>query len=57
MCLLCGFNRQTTETRGPDFEYACAPGEFVLVRCARCGHISLDPIPAPDKVAALYPPT
>jgi SAM-dependent methyltransferase len=42
---------------GPDFEYACAPGPFTLVRCAECGHISLDPIPTAEEVAALYPPT
>jgi SAM-dependent methyltransferase len=57
MCLLCGHNERIIETRGPDYEYACAPGTFVLARCANCGHIFLDPLPPPEGVAALYPPT
>ena len=56
-CALCGYDRQTLVTRGPDYEYACAPGPFVLVQCGHCGHVSLDPIPEPGEVAALYPPT
>ena len=52
-CLLCGSKRQTLAVRGPD----CAPGPFTLVRCEQCGHISRDPIPRADEVAALYPPT
>ena len=56
-CLLCGSKRQTLAVRGPDYEYACAPGPFTLVRCEQCGHISRDPIPRADEVAALYPPT
>jgi SAM-dependent methyltransferase len=56
-CLLCGHTRHNVEVRGPDYEYSCAPGSFTLARCERCGHVSLDPIPEPGKVAALYPPT
>jgi SAM-dependent methyltransferase len=56
-CLLCGHGGQNHETRGPDYEYASAPGPFTLCRCAACGHVSLDPIPNPDEVASLYPAT
>jgi len=56
-CLLCGSNQRILAIRGPDYEYACLPGSFTLVRCAQCGHISLDPIPRTEDVAALYPPT
>jgi SAM-dependent methyltransferase len=56
-CLLCNSGQRAIETRGPDYEYACAPGEFTLVRCQNCGHVSLDPIPEAGQVAALYPPT
>lgn len=56
-CLLCGHAEQNLETRGPDYEYASSAGPFTLCRCAACGHVSLDPIPAPDEVAALYPGT
>jgi SAM-dependent methyltransferase len=30
---------------------------FTLAQCEQCGHISLDPIPRPGEVAALYPAT
>jgi len=56
-CLLCGSRRNTLVIRGPDYEYACAPGPFTLVQCEQCGHVSLDPIPKAEDVAALYPPT
>lgn len=54
-CLLCGNGRAAVVTRGPDFEYACSPGPFVLVQCVRCGHVSLDPIPPTEKVLEFYP--
>jgi SAM-dependent methyltransferase len=56
-CLLCGSGRKSLVICGPDYEYACAPGPFTLVRCAQCGHISIDPIPKAEEVGALYPPT
>lgn len=56
-CLLCGNTRQQLETSGPDYEYASVPGQFILSQCTNCGHVSLNPIPRPDEVAAFYPPT
>jgi SAM-dependent methyltransferase len=56
-CLLCGASESVVATTGPDYEYASAPGPFVLSQCLRCGHVSLNPIPKPGDVAALYPPT
>jgi hypothetical protein len=56
-CLLCGNGEQRLETRGPDYEYNSAPGPFSLYQCTTCGHVSLNPIPSPDDVAALYPPS
>jgi len=56
-CPLCHNAQQTIETSGPDYEYVSVLGDFVLSRCARCGHVSLNPIPQPDEVAALYPST
>ena len=40
-----------------DREYHARPGEFDIVRCWKCGHVYLNPLPAPEEVAALYPPT
>jgi len=56
-CPLCHNAQQTIETSGPDYEYASIPSDFVLSRCARCGHVSLNPIPQPDEITALYPST
>jgi ubiquinone/menaquinone biosynthesis C-methylase UbiE len=56
-CLICGYGQQIVATRGPDYEYASAPGPFTLSECVRCGHVSLHPIPKADEVAALYPST
>jgi SAM-dependent methyltransferase len=56
-CALCGGSESAVATSGPDYEYACAPGPFVLSQCVRCGHVSLNPMPEADEVAALYPPT
>jgi SAM-dependent methyltransferase len=56
-CPLCRSTHQTSETSGPDYEYDSVPGDFALSRCVNCGHVSLNPIPKPDDVAALYPST
>lgn len=42
--------------RAPDFEYRCRPGEWSLVECTRCGHVSVHPLPEVADVPALYPP-
>jgi SAM-dependent methyltransferase len=57
MCSLCGHGRSIVVFHGPDYEYACAPGPFTLVQCAGCGHVSVDPVPKPADVPALYPQT
>jgi SAM-dependent methyltransferase len=56
-CLLCGHGEHNLETRGSDYEYASSPGPFSLSQCAKCGHVSLNPIPNSGEVTALYPPS
>lgn len=56
-CPLCGNGQHWVETSGPDYEYASVPGSFTLAQCARCGHVSLAPIPEIDAIARLYPST
>jgi SAM-dependent methyltransferase len=56
-CPLCSHDKRTVAVRGPDYEYATAPGPFTLAQCLRCGHVSLHPIPPFEDVLALYPPT
>ncbi|MGE3313209.1 MAG: class I SAM-dependent methyltransferase [Limisphaerales bacterium] len=54
-CLVCGHRGATPVVRAPDFEYRCRAGEWTLVACDACGHVSIHPIPAVSEVAALYP--
>jgi len=43
--------------QGRDFEYGTTPLEFTVVRCDGCGIQFLDPRPADDEIAGLYPDT
>jgi SAM-dependent methyltransferase len=54
-CLICGDSATRLVVRAPDFEYRCREGEWTLVECRGCGHIYIDPLPAVEQVAALYP--
>lgn len=55
-CLICGHAEWRLAVRAPDFEYRCRPGEWSLVECTRCGHVSVHPLPEVADVPALYPP-
>lgn len=55
-CLICGHPEWRLVVRAPDFEYRCRPGEWSLVECTRCGHVSVHPLPEVADVPALYPP-
>ncbi len=55
-CLICTHREARLVVRAPDFEYRCRAGEWDLVECTRCGHVSLDPLPQVQDIAALYPP-
>jgi SAM-dependent methyltransferase len=55
-CVLCGKSARSTVVRAPDFEYGTVD-DVEIVRCAGCGHHYVDPVPAPDDVPRLYPPT
>lgn len=56
-CILCRCKGWRLVVRAEDMEYACQPGPFDLVACTDCGHVYKHPMPAPEQVAALYPPT
>ena len=56
-CILCREKNWSLVLRAEDMEYACKPGPFDLVACARCGHVYKHPMPEPAEVASLYPPT
>jgi SAM-dependent methyltransferase len=55
-CPLCPAGTPTRfVARGPDFEYGTVDEEFSMVACCGCGTRFLDPRPADDAIAALYP--
>lgn len=56
-CPLCGPQYpRTTVARGPDFEHRTAGAqEFQFARCTACATLVLDPRPADDEIAGLYP--
>ncbi|HEX8434813.1 class I SAM-dependent methyltransferase [Archangium sp.] len=47
---------RTPVAAGRDFEYGTCPDEFSVVRCEPCGTLFLDPRPADEAIASLYPP-
>ncbi len=56
-CQLCGEKNWRLVVRSEDLEYKCKPGAWDMVECARCGHVYLCPMPAPEEVPSLYPAT
>ncbi len=58
VCPLCGPDFPRVEVaRGPDFGHRTTGAqEFRFVRCTACGTLVLDPRPADDEIAGLYPP-
>jgi len=56
-CPLCGPHYPRVDAaRGPDFEHRTAGAqEFRFARCTSCGTLVLDPRPADDQIAGLYP--
>jgi SAM-dependent methyltransferase len=56
-CPLCGPDYpRAEEARGPDFHHPAPDAqEYRFARCTSCGTFVLDPRPADDQIAALYP--
>lgn len=55
VCCLCRVEDADPVAVGADFEYRTAPDEFLAVRCRRCRLVYLNPRPAPDEAARIYP--
>jgi SAM-dependent methyltransferase len=56
-CRVCGHDRSCVVTVGEDYEYHTLPGPFTYVRCSRCEHFFLDPLPPAEELGTIYPPT
>jgi SAM-dependent methyltransferase len=54
-CGLCGGERAEPVLVGHDRQHGI-PGRWQLSRCVGCGLVQIDPLPARDRLGALYPP-
>ena len=54
-CALCGVEDADPAGVGEDFEYRTSPDTFLAVRCRRCGLVYLNPRPADEEAARIYP--
>ena len=55
VCGLCGVEDADPVGVGEDFEYRTSRDTFLAVRCRRCGLVYLNPRPADDEAARIYP--
>ena len=55
VCCLCRIEDADPVAVGADFEYRTTPDEFLAVRCRRCRLVYLNPRPADDESARIYP--
>ena len=53
-CLVCRSTRQAPLYTGVRDHYGVATGTFAFLRCDECGSATLDPLPTPERLAALY---
>lgn len=54
-CVVCGSNAAEAEASGKDYMYACCDDVFEHMRCLACGHLYMNPRPAPDAAPIIYP--
>lgn len=55
-CLICHSPRVATLYPAVRDRYRVASGTRRFLRCEECGSATLDPLPAPETIPALYPP-
>ncbi|HEU0162379.1 MAG TPA: class I SAM-dependent methyltransferase [Rhizomicrobium sp.] len=56
-CMVCGGNRSVPKASGFDFELETCRNRWTFQSCMACGHVQLDPRPAPQTLETIYPPT
>lgn len=55
-CVCCGSDQRSLVGQGHDYEYETCGNVWAMWQCAQCGHLQLDPRPADDTLAEIYPP-
>lgn len=56
-CPVCGGTGSRARASGFDYEIATCANRWTFVQCTGCGHVFLDPRPAPEALGTIYPPT
>ena len=54
-CVVCGGDAFQVIARGSDFELRTCSNEWEFQECHGCGHVQLDPRPAPETLPTIYP--
>jgi SAM-dependent methyltransferase len=55
-CLMCGSGRLDVLYEGVHDHAGVSPDPYRFLKCRECGSATLDPMPLPETIPALYPP-
>lgn len=56
-CTVCGARGWREEGLASDFEYETCSNVWAYRSCSGCGHVQIHPLPAPETLRVIYPPT
>jgi methionine biosynthesis protein MetW len=54
-CVVCGGGAWREVGQSQDYEYATCRNVWSFRACQDCGHVQIDPVPAPETLAVIYP--
>ena len=54
-CAVCSEQSWCVIGQAQDFEYASCSNLWSFRACRRCGHVQMDPLPAPETLRTIYP--
>jgi len=54
-CAVCGGGTWREVGKGQDYEYATCSNVWTFRACQQCGHVQMDPLPAPETLGVIYP--
>lgn len=54
-CVVCGGRAWREVGEAQDYEYATCSNVWTFQACQRCGHVQMDPLPAPQSLQVIYP--
>lgn len=55
-CVCCGSEQRSLIGRGHDYEYETCGNVWLMWQCKQCSHLQMDPRPADETLAEIYPP-